>query len=146
MIEVRAADEVDFGAWAQMRAELWPTSTPEEHLAELIELSRRKTFQGWVAIDKDRCIGFAEASVRDFANGCDSQPVIFIEGIWVDEIYRKSGVGRQFVDGIENWARFKGVFEIGSDSAFTNSLSHVCHQKWGFEETERVVYFRKKLI
>jgi hypothetical protein len=38
-----------------------------------------------------------------------------------------------------------GYTEIGSDALIDNNLSYDVHKKWGFEETEPVVYFRKKI-
>ncbi len=145
MIEVRPTSENDFEQWSRMRAALWPSSAAQNHLAEIQEFFGKDTFQGWVAIDGEKYIGFAEASIRPFANGCDSRPVVFFEGVWVDEAYRRTGTGRKFVEAIESWANSNGLNEVGSDAELSNTLSHSCHQKWGFEETERVVYYRKKL-
>lgn len=144
---VRKADKKDLNSWALMRTSLWPSSSHEQHLADLNkELKNLDSFQGWIALDGDKYIGFAEASVRPFANGCVSRPVVFFEGIWIDESYRQSGVGREFVKAVESWAKIKGFDEIGSDAEVENNLSHLCHKKWGFEERERVVYYRKKII
>lgn len=128
-----------------MRAELWPCSSRQEHLAELEEGSKSTSFRGWVALSDDRCIGFAEAYIRPFANGCDSRPVVFLEGIWVCPDFRRVGVGRALVESVAEWARAQGIYELGSDAELTNTLSQTCHLKWGFEETERVVYYRMKL-
>jgi len=142
---VRPAESRDLDGWAEMRAELWPISTKLEHLAELEEFFNLASFRGWVALFQDRYVGFAEAYIRPFANGCDSRPVVFLEGIWVSPDCRKSGVGRSLVKAVADWALSKGIYELGSDAELTNTLSQACHLKWGFEETERVVYYRKKL-
>jgi Sortase and related acyltransferases len=142
---VRPAERRDLANWAQMRAELWPCSSRQEHLAELEEGSKSTSFRGWVALSDDRCIGFAEAYIRPFANGCDSRPVVFLEGIWVCPDFRRVGVGRALVESVAEWARAQGIYELGSDAELTNTLSQTCHLKWGFEETERVVYYRMKL-
>lgn len=142
---VRPAERRDLANWAQMRAELWPCSSRQEHLAELEEGSKSTSFRGWVALSDDRCIGFAEAYIRPFANGCDSRPVVFLEGIWVGPDFRRFGVGRALVESVAEWARAQGIYELGSDAELTNTLLQTCHLKWGFEETERVVYYRMKL-
>ncbi|MBK8202600.1 MAG: GNAT family N-acetyltransferase [Bdellovibrionales bacterium] len=146
MTSVRPATQSDLQPWANMRSKLWPSATEQEHLLELKESFDQNTFQGWIALDADKYVGFAEASVRPFANGCDSRPVVFFEGVWVADEFRKSGIGRKFVAAVEDWARSKGINEVGSDAELSNTLSHTCHKKWGFEETERVVYYRKKLF
>ena len=145
MALVRLSNQSDLHAWAEMRSKLWPSASADEHLLELKESFGLSKFNGWVAIDGERYVGFAEASIRDFANGCDSRPVVFFEGVWVDELFRKSGLGRRFVLAVEDWARSLDILEVGSDAEFHNTQSHLCHSKWGFEETERVIYYRKKL-
>lgn len=145
MTVVRLANQTDLHAWAEMRAQLWPSASADEHLLDLKKSFGLNEFKGWVAVESERYVGFAEASIRDFANGCDSRPVVFFEGVWVEELFRKSGLGRRFVLAVEDWARELNIYEVGSDAELQNTLSHLCHLKWGFEETERVIYYRKKL-
>lgn len=144
---LKEATSEHFKDWSLMRHRLWPQSSIEEHRRELeaeAEVENPR-FKAWIAQDWDKAIGFAEASLRPYANGCDSRPVVFLEGIWIDPDYRKQGFGRAFVDAVESWARSQEIFEIGSDAALDNLDSQRTHGRWGFEETERVVYFRKKL-
>ena len=90
-------------------------------------------------------IGFAEVSIRRSANGCDSQPVPFVEGIWVDPQFRLRGIGAQLIAHIEAFVTARGFHELGSDALIDNTASHAAHRGWGFAETERVIYFRKLL-
>jgi len=75
---------------------------------------------------------------------CES-PCAFLEGWWVDDDVRRAGVGRALVAAVEQWARAHGFTELGSDALLDNALSHQAHRALGFEERERVVYFRKRL-
>lgn len=145
MIKIRVATKQDLIPWAAMRAELWKSASAEEHLAELKEFFGQETFQGWVGVEGEDFVGFTEASIRPYANGCETRPVAFLEGIWVHPNFREKGVGRKFVHEVEVWARSKGLKELGSDAELANLVSQSCHRKWGFVETERVVYYRKKL-
>jgi len=144
-LSIRRADKKDLQSWAEMRSLLWRDHTCSDHLSELTGLLRQGSFKGWLAFNGEKHIGFAEASIRPFANGCDSRPVVFLEGVWVDEAHRNAGVGRKLVSAVEDWAKSNGINEVGSDAEFSNEPSHICHKKWGFEEVERVVHFRKKL-
>jgi aminoglycoside 6'-N-acetyltransferase I len=144
-ITICKAVESDFEKWALMREALWPEANAASHLKELPKFFEDKYTQAWMAIDGQKYIGFAEVSVRRFANGCESEPVPFLEGIWVDEPYRRQHVGQRFIETIEAWARSRGFNEIGSDALIDNISSHLAHTKWGFQETERVIYFRKKI-
>ena len=144
-VQIRKAQKTDFDSWAQMRFALWPVSPAGEHRQELDEFFGAQYFQAWMALKDDQYIGFAEASIRPYANGCDSRPVVFLEGIWIDPKFRRHGVGQMLVSQVENWARSLNIFEVGSDTELENLISQKSHAHWGFEETARVVYFRKKL-
>jgi len=91
-------------------------------------------------------LGLAEVSVRrDYVNGCASSPVAFLEGLYVCEPARRHGIARALVDAAEAWARSRGFGEFASDARLENDASHAVHASLGFEETERVVFFRKAL-
>lgn len=100
---------------------------------------------GFIAEVDGAAIGFAEVAIRPYANGCDSQPVAFLEGIWVAEPARRRGIGAQLVAHIEAFLLARGFCELGSDTPLANRASQDAHRRWGFAETERVVYFRKPL-
>lgn len=144
-IEARVANAADLDAWAQMRAALWPDSPVAQHREEArVQLSRDE----WIAFvahtpDGQR-IAFVEVCIRPFANGCESQPVPFVEGIWVDPLRRRRGVARRLLARVQKWADERGFRELGSDVEIENVGSLRAHAAWGFEETERVVYFRKR--
>jgi len=46
--------------------------------------------------------------VRNYAEGCETSPVAFIEGWYVDPDVRQSGLGGKLIDAAENWARAEG--------------------------------------
>ncbi len=144
-VEIRQAMPSDLKAWAGMRHALWPTTAAAAHEAELRQQAGSKLFIGFMALQDGAPVGFAEVFVRPFANGCDSRPVPFLEGIWVDPAFRRQGIARKLVNACEDWARGRGFREIGSDTEVSNGASLEAHGAWGFKETERVVYFRKTL-
>jgi aminoglycoside 6'-N-acetyltransferase I len=145
VIEIRQAMPADVRDWAKMRHALWPAEDVGAHERELRSMPATAGFVGFIAFHDKTPVGFAEASIRPFANGCDSRPVPFLEGIWVAPEYRRKGISRKFIGACEDWARSRGFREMGSDSAQSNAFSLKAHGAWGFHETERVVYFRKKL-
>jgi aminoglycoside 6'-N-acetyltransferase I len=101
---------------------------------------------GFVAQNDDgAAIGFAEITLRPFANGCGSRPVPFLEGIWVDARFRRRGIGARLVAAVEAFVTARGFHEIGSDALIENKISHAAHRRWGFSETETVMHFRKRL-
>jgi aminoglycoside 6'-N-acetyltransferase I len=146
MMNVRPAQAADRTEHARMRAALWPDADPGELAAELDTLLADPKQAAFVAerVGGGLC-GFAEASMRPFANGVDESPCAFLEGWWVDEDTRRSGVGRALLAAVEDWARGHGFTELGSDALLDNTLGHQAHRALGFEERERVVYFRKRI-
>jgi aminoglycoside 6'-N-acetyltransferase I len=143
---VRPARAADRSEHARMRAALWPDADPAELAAELDALLADPDQVAFVAEQEDgQLFGFAEACVRPFANGVDEAPCAFLEGWWVDVDMRRSGAGRALVAAIEDWARGRGFAELGSDALLDNTVSHQAHRALGFEERERVVYFRKRI-
>lgn len=147
-MKIEACESADHPGWLRLRQALWPDSTREQHLAEMNLLaSNRGRYVNFIAYSRSReAIGLAEASIRsDYVNGTESSPVAFLEGLYVVPQARRQRVGAALVDAVADWARAAGCRELASDAVLENSISHVVHRALGFEETERVVFFRRKL-
>ena len=144
-LSVRQMSRADRATWIRMRVALWPDETAEVHGKDIDEMLAGNAAYGFVAETEADAVGFAEITIRPFANGCDSRPVPFLEGIWVDAPLRRQGVGALLVAHIEAFVMARGFREIGSDALMENHASHAAHRRWGFCETERVVHFRKLL-
>ena len=148
-MSIRVAHAADIDAWVNLRARLWPDTSLQEHRAEAQAMLDAPagtcvTFLHDVAGIGPR--GFAEATLRqDHVNGCDTSPVAFLEGIYVHEQDRGTGVGRGLLRAVRTWALDRGCSELGSDAHLDNVASHAFHRAVGFEETERVVFFRQRL-
>jgi aminoglycoside 6'-N-acetyltransferase I len=71
--------------------------------------------------------------------------VAFLEGIFVEPEHRNRGLARLLCRAVETWARRLRCSEFASDVLLENTASQGMHKALGFEETERVVYFRKPL-
>ena len=89
--------------------------------------------------------GFAEVGMRSYADGCETSPVAYLEGWYVDEDVRRQGVGTSLVRAAESWARGQGFREMASDTQLDNTASQQAHRALGYEEVERVVAYRKTL-
>ena len=145
-VTIRKMQPNDRAAWVEMRSLLWGGATEEAHFAEMDALMQDDRQSAYMAITPDgQPLGFAEVSLRDFANGAQGRPVPFLEGIWVSPDHRRQGVGRQLLDRITADIRSQGYREICSDADIDNLGSLRAHAGWGFQETERVVYFRREL-
>jgi len=136
----------DRATWIRLRTALWPDEAAEVHGEDVDAFLSDETGFGFVAETEDgTAVGFAEITIRPFANGCDSRPVPFLEAIWVAAPFRRRGIGALLVKHIDGFVAARGFHEIGSDALVENHASHAAHRSWGFSETERVVHFRKLL-
>jgi len=145
---IRAAQVADADAWSALRSALWPEEEADVLAAETrAYFERRSTTIALLAVDAAGGIaGFAEASLRsDHVNGTGTSPVGFLEGLYVAPAWRRQGIGRALVAGVEDWVRAAGCSELASDAYLANEASHAAHRAYGFAETERVVYFRKSV-
>ncbi|TXH81221.1 MAG: GNAT family N-acetyltransferase [Rhizobium sp.] len=142
----RATDD-HLEAWVRLRAELWPDDSLEHHRAELAQFCASENAVAFLAIDfAGHIAGFAEATLRqDYVNGCETSPVLFLEGIYVQPENRREGVARALCQAVAAWGREAGCKEFASDALIDNLASHAFHAALGFDETRRVVYFRKLL-
>lgn len=150
MIAVRAACATDADAWLAQRLALWPDDSAAEHRAE-IERYFRGEFPRWewvvlLAEDDDGAIvGFAEVSERNYAQGCSSARVAYLEGWYVAPESRRRGVGRALIGAAEAWGRARGCTEFASDAHAENLLSFHAHTGLGFEDVGLMRCFRKEL-
>ena len=94
--------------------------------------------------DSDDLGGFISLSLRPWAEGCESTPVPYIEGWWVEPELRQHGVGRALMAAAEQWCRSNGYLELGSDVEVENDVSLQAHQSLGFEQTVRLQFFRRR--
>ena len=99
-----------------------------------------------IARTGERLVGFAEARLRhDYVEGCQTSPVCFLEGIFVEPDWRRGGLASRLCEHVATWAREQGCSEFASNALLENAESHAFHEAIGFEETERLVYFRRAL-
>ena len=132
--------------WLRMRIALWPEDTPDEHRAEMDEIFADPMQPVFVFVRSNGKLGgYLEAGTRQYAEGCKSSPVGYIEGWFVDEALRGQGIGKKLVQAAEEWARSQGLTEMASDTWLDNEDSIQAHLKLGYAEVERTVNFAKKL-
>lgn len=146
-IRVREVGPDDEAAWVWLRCLLWPDGA-EDHAPEVrafFEGKAREPQVVFVAEVGGELVGFAEISLRNYADGCDSSPVGYLEGWFVEERFRGRGVGRRLVAAGEEWARAQGCAEFASDTELENEGSAAAHLALGFEEVGVVRLFRKGL-
>lgn len=143
---IREIVEGDRADWLHMREALWPGSL-SDHDAETREYFEdgSRTLAVFVADVDGVLVGFLELDYRKYAPGCQSSPVPFIEGWYVEPASRGKGIGRALVEAVEAHVRAAGYREIASDTELENAVGIAAHRALGYEEIERVICFRRSL-
>lgn len=133
-----------------MRSRLYPNLDPDE-IDDWFEVADRggTHLVGVAVLVADRgdgsLCGFVEIGSRTYAEGCESTPVAFLEGWYVDPDVRRKGIGAELIRAAEAWAIAHGYSEMASDTELENNVSFNAHLALGYEEVERQICFRKRL-
>lgn len=105
----RPARPDDAETWASLRSRLWPAAAADELAAEVRDFLAGKTIPTLAAVfiveEPGTALGFLELSVRAFSDRCESMPVPYVEGWYVEPFARRRGVGRALMSSAERWAR-----------------------------------------
>ena len=144
---IRMPEQGDQSEWLRLRAALWPECGAEQHEVEmetlLADADRAAVFVS--PAPSGGLAGFVEVALRPWAEGCDSSPVGYVEGIYVTTEERGRGVGEALLRAAEAWAVDRGCREIASDARLDNAPSLSLHRRLGYVEGEVLVHLRKPL-
>ena len=146
-MNIREATRKDVVVWSEMRTVLWP-ETDDKHLSEInayFDGESIDIIKVFLAERESEIIGFLELNIRNFAEGSRNSAVPYVEGWYVKLAHQGKGYGKKLLQRAESWALSQGYTELGSDTEIDNEHSIQVHKYLGFEETERVVCFLKKL-
>jgi aminoglycoside 6'-N-acetyltransferase I len=146
-MQIRHIRPEDRAEWVRMRELLWPGFMDEHETETGSFLAQPDESSAVIVVDRldGRLGGFIELSQRNYAEGCASSPVAYIEGWFVDADLRRRGLGAALIRAGEMWARDQGLREIASDAELENEISISAHKAIGYEEEARIVCFRKDL-
>ena len=135
-----------FPDWKRLRESVYEgleESFHDEEMEILFSSSEAASFLG--LSDNGEVIGMLELSLRNFVDGCLGGPVGYVEGIYLTPDHRGQGLGRELLEFAAEWCRSKGCREMAADSELDNVNAQQFLAGNGFEETYRVVEFKKPL-
>lgn len=144
-IVIRRVQHEDKNEWFRMRKGIWPEA-PDEYLKyDMDDILASEADVVFFALVDGRPVGMIEARIREYGEGCETSPVGYIEGWFIQDDLRGKGIAGLLAQAAENWAREKGCSEMGSDTWLDNEAGIRVHKKLGYYEVERLVHFVKKL-
>ena len=127
-------------------AERFPYDIVDELKKEFMQYLEKNDTVIYVCYLENEIIAFAQCQLRyDYVEGTNSSPVGYLEGIYVDSMYRKQGIATKLLEKCEKWSHEKGCTEFASDCELNNRVSFNFHLRAGFEEANRIICFRKKI-
>ncbi|MBD2304532.1 GNAT family N-acetyltransferase [Chroococcidiopsis sp. FACHB-1243] len=146
-MKIVEVNQENFNEWLDLALKLWSDESVEEMQRSLTNIFHSPREAGFlVKDDNDKAIGFMNLSLRyDYVPGATQSPVAYVEGIYVEDEYRKQGIGTKLIQFAQQWAIERGCMELASDALLDNTTSYEFHTKAGFQEVERVVTFIKQI-
>ncbi len=143
---IRKAEAFDLGVLTRLALALWPGHEEGALYAALSAEMADENACFALAVEDGQAVGFAQCQLRfDYVEGAESSPVGYLEGIYVEDAYRRRGIADALLRFCEAWAGERGCTEFASDCALENTDSLRFHLRAGFAEVNRVICFLKKL-
>ena len=143
---IRRATGADKDAWLRLRQALWPYAPVDYLASDMDNLLTDPDYAVFLASNPDgRLVAFLETRLREYAEGCETSPVGYIEAWYVEELSRGQRYGSELVQVAEEWARERGCMEMASDTWIDNEPGIQTHLKLGYQEADRLVHFVKRL-
>ena len=143
---IKKAEKEEAAVLASLALQMWPDHAPEELTEEFRKLLENEEAACFLQYAGGRPVAFAQCQLRhDYVEGTDSSPVGYLEGIFVEEDFRRKGSALKLLAECEKWAKEKGCTELASDCELENAESLRFHLAAGFTEANRIICFKKDL-
>lgn len=143
---VKIAQENDVKILADLAVRLYTDSTVEDLEKEFCQNILSEDIRFYLKYENDLPIGFAQVNLRyDYVEGSETNPVGYLEGIYIKEAVRGKGYAKELLKECETWAKSKGCKQFASDCEIDNLNSYKFHKAVDFEECNRIICFIKNL-
>jgi aminoglycoside 6'-N-acetyltransferase I len=146
MMKLSPVTRDQFADWLAMRQQLYTGLDATFHCDEMEAIVASNDLACFLAIaDRGGVLGMIELSLRNLVDGCIGGPVGYIEGLYVKPEFRGQGCGRKMVAFAESWFAERGCRDIATDAELENTDAQDFYRRIGFDETWRIVEFKKPL-
>ena len=142
---IRKAKRCDAKIFADLSSKLYKADKDQMALEFEGFLNDKHCMIAFAEIDKVP-VAFVQIQIRkDYVEGCETNFVGYLEGLFVEKKHRRKGVGKSLVEYGVSWAKQKGCKEFASDCEFSNKTARVFHNATNFAEINKIVCFKYKL-
>lgn len=92
-----------------------------------------------IAEDDNTVIGYIVGGIekvgdfRNIPNMCEA------DNMWVDQEYRSQGIGKQFMNQLETWAKSKGIKRMRVVASYKNEKAINFYKREGFGEYDLIL-------
>jgi len=140
-ILIRPAKEEEAYLAARLADQLWDAEPDRE--AEMTQIIPAEDSDILLAFHGEQAVGFAQVGLRyDYVEGREGDgPVGYLEGVYVEEAFRRLGIARSLVKAAETWAWVRNCRQLASDCELHNEASLHFHLHTGFSEDNRIICF-----
>lgn len=143
---IRVAGEKDIQTLAKMAVQIFDNSSLKELEEEFCVDILKDDIKFFLKYENNLPVGFAQVNLRyDYVEGCETSPVGYLEGVFVQESFRGRGYAKELLKKCEDWAKSKGCKEFASDCEIKNVVSYNFHKAMNFSEANRIICFTKKV-
>lgn len=131
-------DEKDY---FKLIKKLWNDILDDE-INAIIKASYQKKNIVYVAKIKGQVVGFLNTSIRhDYVEGSTKKQTGYIEGIYVEESFRKKQIAKKLVHFAIDAFYSQRITEVGSDVNVENVDSMAFHEKIGFKDVGTIKHY-----
>lgn len=142
---VREATEQDISGWLEMRKQLWKPDDGDDFSIEVQRILAAPNQTAFLALLDSQIAGFSEISIRTYADGCKTNNVGYLEGIYVKPEFRRRGISRFLLSKCIEWFESQGCSEMASDAEIDNLVSVKMHEALGFQSLKPIIQFTRAL-
>ena len=140
------ATHENFNDWLKLRKAVYTGLDDGFHLSDISRFISDSELNCFLHYIEDEATGFIEVSLRNIVDGCLSSPVGYIEGIFVKSDFRHQGIAKDLLNASTKWCIEHGCTELATDAELDNIVAQKFHLNMGFEETYRIVEYKKRIV
>ena len=142
-ITIRECEPRDIEALYRLNRDELGYDYPEEQMyLRLLELFERPSDKILVAESAEGVCGYVHAVDYDLLYHGHMKNIM---GIAVDSRYRRQGIGRKLLEGIEQWARYTGAEGIRLNSGSERKEAHAFYESCGYVQKKLQANYSKTL-